>query len=338
MAGEVVVIEHESRILRNNPLKDPYKRELIVYLPPSYSKSDKRYPVIYLISGFTGFGRMNMNASAFSETIEERLNRLISKKIIKEMIVVMPDCITKYGGSQYLNSSATGRYEDYIINEIVPLTDEHLRTIKHPHARCIIGKSSGGYGAMILGMKHPDVFGLMATHSGDSAFEYCYTKDFADFITGIEKYGKGHKAVGIFIKTELNKKQPKQKSFFPILNILGMASCYSPNPKRKEYNFDLPFDIYTGEIIPDVWKKWLNNDPVRLVEKYKSNLKKLKMIFVDCGTRDEFNLHAGARIFTDKLKNNGIRYIHEEFNDGHMNIQYRYDVSFKYISENFRYE
>jgi S-formylglutathione hydrolase FrmB len=338
MESKIIYLNHKSKILKGNPLNDPFEREILTYLPPSYSKFNKRFPVVYLISGFTGFGIMNMNVSAFSETIKQRLDRLIKTKKIKEMIVVMPDCFTKYGGSQYVNSSATGRYEDYMIKEIVPTIDSTFNTIPNANSRCIIGKSSGGYGAMWLGMRLPDVFGLMVTHSGDTAFEYCYMKDFPEFITGIEKYGNGHNAVKNFIQTELNYNQPKQRSFFVILNTVGMASCYSPNPKRKEYNFDLPFDIKTGEMIPEVWNKWLKFDPVRLVEKYKNNLRKLKMIFVDCGTRDEFNLYAGARIYCDKLKKNGIKFIHQEFNDGHMNIQYRYDVSFKYISDNFEYD
>jgi S-formylglutathione hydrolase FrmB len=338
MKSKVITVIHESKILRKNPLKDPSKREIVVYLPASYEKGNKKYPVVYLIAGFTGFGKMNMNISAFSENIQQRLDRLIKKKIIKEMIVVMPDCFTKYGGSQYVNSTATGRYEDYMVKEIVPLTDDLFQTIPKASSRCIIGKSSGGYGSMWLGMRHPEIFGLLATHSGDSAFEYCYSKDFPPFTVQIQKYGKGHQAVKKFIKEQINLNQPKPKEFFNILNILAMSACYSPNPYRKEYNFDLPFDIYTGEIIPDIWNKWLRFDPVRLVDKYYSNLKKLKMIYIDCGTKDEFNLQAGARIFADKLRKFGIKCIHEEFNDGHMNIQYRYDVSFKYISDNFSYK
>jgi enterochelin esterase family protein len=338
MAGTVIVLKHTSKVLKNNPLKDPYIRNVLVYLPPSYGMPGKKFPVVYLISGFTGFGAMNMNISAYSENIQQRLERLTRTKKIREMIVVMPDCFTKYGGSQYVNSSATGRYEDYMIKEIVPFIDTNFRTIPKAASRCIIGKSSGGYGAMWLAMRYPRIFGLMVTHSGDSAFEYCYMKDFPDFIVQIQKYGKGHTAVGNFIKTQINYNQPKPKDFHNILNIVGMSSCYSPNPKRKEYNFDLPFDIYTSEIIPQTWNKWLKFDPVRLVGKYKSNLKKLKLIFVDCGTKDEFSLQAGARIYCDKLKKNGIKYIHQEFNDGHMNIQYRYDVSVKYISEYFSYK
>ena len=338
MKSEVQVLTHESRILKNNPLKDPHIRNVLVYLPPSYGKFNRKYPVVYLISGFTGFGAMNMNISAFSENIQQRLDRLIKTRKIKEMIVVMPDCFTKYGGSQYVNSSATGNYEDYLIKEIIPFIDNRFNTLAKSSSRCIIGKSSGGYGAMMLAMKHPGVFSLMASHSGDSAFEYCYMKDFPSFIIDIQKYGKGHKAVANFIKTQLNYSQPKSRDFHNVLNVIGMSACYSPNPDRKEYNFDLPVDLYTGELLPDIWKKWLRFDPVRLVEKYKGNLKKLKMIFVDCGIRDEFSLQAGARIYCEKLKKNGIKYIHQEFNDGHMSIQYRYDVSFKFISGNINFK
>lgn len=339
MKSEVRVLDHTSSVLKNNPLGDPYKRKVLVYLPPSYnSVKTKKYPVVYLISGFTGYGALNMNLSPYSENIQQRLDRLIKSGKIKEMIVVMPDCFTKYGGSQYVNSAATGRYEDYMVKEIVPFTDANFRTLPMAASRCIIGKSSGGYGAMWLAMRNPEVFGLMATHSGDSAFEYCYQVYFADFIIDIQKFGKGHKAVENFIKTQINDKQPKGKEFHNIINVIGMSACYSPNPKRKEYNFDLPFDIYTGEIIPEIWNKWLKFDPVRQAAKYKNNLKKLKMIYVDCGIRDEFRLQAGARIYCDKLKKLGLKYIHKEFNGGHFNVQYRYDESLPEISKHFSYK
>ncbi|MCX7877986.1 MAG: esterase family protein [Ignavibacteria bacterium] len=333
--GNIITVEYKSNVLKENPLKDPYKRDIYIYLPDSYYRTTKRYPVVYLLSGFTGYGALNMNLSPYSENIKERLNRLIKTRKIREMIVVMPDCFTKYGGSQYVNSSATGRYEDYVIREIVSFVDKGFRTIPEPDFRCIMGKSSGGFGAMWLGMRHPDVFGLMASHSGDSAFEYCYMKDFPDFIIQIQNYGEAHQAVRNFIRTQINKKQPKPRDFHNILNIIGMSACYSPNPNGKFYNFDLPFDIYSAEIIPEIWNKWLRFDPIRLVDKYKDNLKKLKLIFADCGIRDEFHLQAGTRIFCSKLKKYGINFIHEEFNDGHMNIQYRYDTSLQVISEHF---
>jgi len=335
-SGSIVIDSFESKVLKNNSLGDPALRSFPVYLPHSYYSVKKKYPVVYLLSGFTGRGMMALNESFLNENIHERLNRLISKEIMTEMIVVMPDCITKYGGSQYANSTATGKYEDYVKSELVNYIDNNYRTIRSSRSRAVMGKSSGGYGAVMLAMKNPDVFGLMCSTAGDMCFEYCYYPDFAKFITQIESYGNGHKAVSNFIKKELNYKQPKPKSFHNILNVIGMSSCYSPNPngiESKGYNFDLPFDISTGELIESVFNRWLRKDPVNLVKKYKINLQKLKLIFIDAGKKDEFNLNVGARIFVKRQRENGINCLHEEFDDGHFNIQYRYDRVFEVISK-----
>lgn len=332
----IYIVSHSSKVLKNNPLGDPYEREFPVYLPPSYFSSEKRYPVAFLISGFTGTGFNNLSYGYLSENIQQRLDRLIKTGKMKEMIVVMPDCITKYGGSQYINSSATGRYEDYVIKELVPYIDKTFRTIPGSASRAICGKSSGGYGAMMLSMRNPNTFGLMCTTAGDAYFEYCYKNEFGFFINDIEGYGKGDKGVVNFIKNEINFNQPKPKSFHNIINTIGMASCYSPNPanmKTKGYNFDLPVDLETGELRKDIFNKWLKFDPVNLVGKYKNNLKKLKLIFIDAGKSDEFALNVGARIFSARLKKNGIKHFHEEFKGGHFNIQFRYDRTFEMISK-----
>ncbi len=337
--SQLLILSHTSKVLKNNPLGDPYEREFPVYFPPSYFTLEKKFPVTFLIAGFTGNGFSNVNFSFMVENIQERLDRLIREGKMKEMIVVMPDCITKYGGSQYINSTATGRYEDYVIKELVPFMDENFRTIPHAYSRAICGKSSGGYGAMILSMKNPDVFGLMCSTAGDAYFQYCYGSEIPNFITDIERYGKGDKAVVNFIKNELNYKQPKPKSFHSNCNTIGMASCYSPNPgnlKTKGYNFDLPLDLNTGEFRKDIFNKWLKHDPVNLVGKYKKNLKKLKLIFIDAGKSDEFSLNIGARIFSDRLTKNGIKHFHEEFEGGHFNIQHRYDRTFEMISKHIK--
>ena len=339
-SGSIIFETFESRILKNNPLGDPYERDFPVYIPKSYFKNvNKRFPVVYLISGFSGKGIMNLNINFLSENIHQRLDRLIESKKMKEMIVVMPDCITKYGGSQFINSTGTGRYEDYLMKEIIPYIDSRYRTIPESSSRAICGKSSGGYGAVILAMKHPDVFGIMCSTAGDMYFEYCYQPDFPKFITVIENYGKGSKGIAQFVKNEINSNQPKPKYFFNIINTIGMASCYSPDAggfKTKGYNFDLPFDLNTGELDKKVFDKWLKHDPIRLVDKYSSNLKKLKLIYLDAGIFDEYNLNIGARIFCNKLKKKKINYTHEEFKAGHMNITYRYDRTFGVISDNIK--
>lgn len=325
--GTVKIIRHTSEVLRNNLLGDPHVRDLCVYLPPDYETSDKKFPVVYCLTGFTGRGKMLLNDNAFTPNLAERMDRLIGENKIKPMIVVMPDCFTHYGGSQYLNSGATGNYEDYLIEEIVPFVDAQFRTINNKNSRAVMGKSSGGYGALVCGLRHADKFGLICSTSGDAYFELCYLPDIPKAFRAIRGNPKA------FIE-KFWREEKKGKDDFPALNIIGMSACYSPN-EDSEIGFDLPFDMETGEIRADIWAKWLEHDPVRLVEKYVENLKNLKLLYVDAGTRDEFALDLGARILCKKLKDFDISHIHEEFDDGHMQISYRYNRSLELISQSF---
>lgn len=332
--GKVIRIEFKSKALKSNPLNDSYIRKFPVYLPPGYS-SGKKYPVVFLLSGFTGTGESNLNYSFLNENIEERLNRLMLSNKVKDMIVVMPDCMTKYGGSQYINSTGTGNYEDHIL-ELVKVIDENFYTGQSPESRVVCGKSSGGYGALSLAMRNPDVFGLTYSIAGDMYFDYCYKPEFPKFVSTIGRYGNGHEAVKNFIKCEINYNQPKPSAFHTLMDVIAMSACYSPNPKAlksKGYNFDLPFDVNTGELDVKVFSKWLEKDPVRMIDVYKKSLKKLKLICLDAGKRDEFSLNIGARIFSSKLSKSKIPHIHTEFDGGHFNIQYRYDEMFRIISE-----
>lgn len=315
----VEILECHSKVLRGNPLGDPSLRRVPVYLPPSYPR--KRYPVYYLLSGFTGFGEMLIQRGAWSESLPERLDRLIATRKMAEGIVVMPDCFTRYGGSQYLNSTATGRYEDHVVRELVPYVDEHYRSTGR---RAILGKSSGGYGALVLGMRHPDVFHALACHSGDMYFEYCYLPDFPRAIDELRKYGSARN----FLKAW--EKMPKRLAgnLHAAVNTIAMASCYSPRGTA----FELPFDLATGELRPEIWRRWKAWDPIELVKRHARNLKKLSCLFIDCGTRDQFALHHGARMFAEKARERGIRLVQEEFEDDHSSISYRYDRSFGLLS------
>lgn len=322
--GNVVCLRHESEILKNNPLGDKYVRDLFVYLPPGYDAA-KSYPTVYFLSGFTGRGRMMLNDKPFAPNLAERLDSLIESEKIKPLIAVMPDCFTHYGGSQYLNSSATGNYEDYLIQEIVPFVDANFSTKKDRNFRAVTGASSGGYGSLVLSMRHSDVFGLCASLSGDCYFEISMLPDFGKAFKAIKGNPKA------LVEKMWNEEAKKGKNDFDGLNIIGMSACYSPSGA----DFDLPFDLETGEIREDIWQKWLAHDPVRMVEKYSGNLKSLKLLLIDAGTRDEFNLDIGANVLCRKLREFQIPHIREEFDDGHFNIAYRYNRSLELFSQHF---
>lgn len=323
--GTVHFLKHDSDVLKGNPLGDKHVRDLIVYTPPGYEESGERYPSVYCLTGFTGRGRMLLNDNAFAPNLAERMDKQINSGLIKPMIVVMPDCFTYYGGSQYINSTATGNYEDYLTQEIVQYVDENFRTAADRNKRAVMGKSSGGYGSLIMGLRHADIFGLVCSTSGDAYFEYCYPAGFPTAFRRIK--GDVAEYMRSFWSTE-----KKNKDDHETINTIGMAACYSPNGT----GIDMPFDVMTGEFRYDVWERWLEHDPVRLVEKHVENLKSLNLLFIDAGTKDEFFLDIGAKILSRKLREHGIEHIHEEFDDGHFNISYRYDRSLEFISDHLK--
>jgi enterochelin esterase family protein len=318
-----------GRALEGNPLGDPAEREWPVLLPPgSDARSGRRYPLLVGLTGFTGSGVQMLNFDPWQPNLAQRLEQLYDSGM-PHVIVALPDCFTRLGGSQYVNSEAVGRYEDYVVEEIVPLVDAHFRTVAAPKGRGVFGKSSGGYGAIMLGMKHPEVFGALACHSGDMAFEYCYLPDFPKAATGIWRHG----GVPAFIEA-FEAKPKKVQEDMEVMNILAMAACYSPNPQRLPHGFDLPFDLETGAIRDEVWARWLEWDPVRMIDRGGADaLARAGLVFLDCGLKDEWNLHLGARILARRLRELEIAHIHEEFEDTHMRITYRYERSLALLSD-----
>ncbi|MFA6002467.1 MAG: alpha/beta hydrolase-fold protein [Elusimicrobiota bacterium] len=328
MKGRVQIESVGSVVLKANPLGDPRLRQVPVYLPPSYGTvPGRRYPVIYCLAGFSSTGRSFLNFSPWRENLPERFDRLVAEGGARECVLVMPDCFTAFGGSQYVNSSATGRYADHVVDELVGFFEDKLSVSRRASGRAVMGKSSGGYGALMLGMKHPDVFGHVACHSGDMAFDICYGTDIPKFVTGLGKYGG---SVERFLK-EFRAARDQEAFDHSVVNIVAMSACYSPNPKSRS-GFDLPCDPHTGEIVPAVWARWKAQDPVVAARVHKAGLKKLKSLFFDCGRRDEFYLHLGARKLSRVLQDLGVRHVYEEHDLGHFDMAARFEVSLSGLS------
>ena len=320
LAGSLLVQPLESEALKDNPLGDPSLRHPLVYLPPGYQRTDERYPVVFCLSGFTGSSWSFVNYDAFVEPLPRRFERLLRDERCPPAILVMVEGMTSLGGNQYINSTAVGRYADHILDELVPHIDAAYRTLGDGH-RGVMGKSSGGYGAIIHAMKHSNVWSAAACHSGDMYFDYCYLPDFPAAIDALRDHAD---LPSWFV--QFRGKPKKESKDVSVLNIVAMAAFYSPNPDAP-LGIDLPFELPDGQIREDVWKRWLEHDPVRLVGSHAPELKSLKSLFIDCGSKDEFKLHHGARILVDRLTRLAVPHQYEEFDDGHMGIQYRYDVS-----------
>lgn len=350
--GTLIVLDHDSKILKGNPLGDPHVRKLAVWLPPQYGERKQRFPALYDLVGFTGSGLSHVNWKPFGDNVPERALRLQREGRMGPAIFVFPDCFTSLGGNQYVNSSAIGDYGDYLVREIVPFVDRHFRTLASREHRGCFGKSSGGYGAILHAMKYAKYWGAVADHSGDAYFDFVYWHDWPNTLNELSKYrprkrkpgrydvlresarkglaeGRDDGRVKRFLEHVWHKEKLSMAESHAIMNLC-MAATYDPD-RRAPLGFRLPFNVETGEPIKARWSNWLKHDPIHLVERYRSNLKSLNGIYIDCGWRDQYHIHYGTRILSKRLSQAGIRHTYEEFDDNHSDVDYRMDLSLPFL-------
>jgi enterochelin esterase-like enzyme len=356
-AGTVVVVEHRSSILADNPLGDPHVRKLAVWLPREYdgrgSGPGRRFPVLYDLVGYTGSGLAHLNWKPFSENLGERAARLVRDGKMGPCILVLPDCFTALGGNQYVNSSALGNYADYLLEEIIPFVDREFRTLASRDHRGCFGKSSGGYGAIIHGMKYASHWGAVANHSGDAYFDFVYRADWPNTLAELAKYRRPARKAGVvapprnsaaerglragiddgrvrrFLEALWTKPKLSGAEVHALMNVC-MAATYDPDPKTP-LGFRLPFHLESGELLEQRWRRWLDHDPVLLVKRHARALRRLKGIYVDCGWRDQYHIHYGTRQLSRALAAAGIAHRYEEFDDDHSDVDYRMDVSLPFL-------
>jgi hypothetical protein len=347
--GRLVVLEHDSKLLAGNPLGDPHVRKLHVWLPPQYDHGgprarERRFPVLFDLVGYTGSGPSHTNWRNFDENVPERAARLIHQRKMGPCILVFPDCYTALGGSQYVNSSAIGPYADYLTRELIPFVDAEFRTLATREHRGCFGKSSGGYGAMLHGMRYAVHWGAIANHSGDAYFDFVYRCEWPTTLNELAKHrpprsrrgrsrstpdGRDDGRVRRFLEHFWSQDNPSGDEVTALMNVC-MAATYDPDPGTP-LGFRIPFEFETGELIASRWKKWLRHDPIMLVGRYQKNLRKLRGIFLDCGWRDQYQIHYGIRILSQRLREHRIAHVHEEFDGTHSAIDYRMDRSLPFL-------
>ena len=321
--GEINIDFIESAALRGNPLGDPSNRPVAVYLPQNYDREgSKRYPVLYCLHGYTGDVAALVSARPWETNAVQWIDRLIDEGKMPAAILVIVDGFTRLGGSQYMNSIHNGNYADYVIDEVIPHVDRRYRTIASEGGRAVLGKSSGGFGSLFLCMTRPGVFGAFASHSGDSYFTYAHPPAFPAVHRTLEKF---HWDIGAFVE-HFEQQQKRQTSEYQTIEMLGYAAAYSPR-SAKAFDLDLPVDRKTGQLVEDVFARWRAYDPADMCVAKKPELERLRLRFLDCGRRDEYGLDIGARVFAQRVRDLGLDVVHEEFDDDHRNVGYRYAVS-----------
>ncbi len=332
MHGTLDRLVVESELLADNPLGDPARRPLYVYRPPGVEPDHPRpLPSVYVIQGYTGQLDMWFRRDPFEPTVLERIDAMFAAGECPDAIVVFADCWTSYGGSQFLNSSATGRYLDYLCDELVPFVDGRYPTAADRDHRGLTGKSSGGYGAMVVPMLRPDVFGALASHAGDALFEACYLPEFPtfvrrlrdDFESSFEVFFEQLAALGRF-----------DEKFRPI-ELYGYAAAYSPDPSQPGKAL-LPIDLRTGRLIDEVWEQWLEKDPVRMAPRHAQALRSMRRIYLDAGGRDEYFLDLGAQAFAAELSALGVEHTLELFDGTHSGVAWRYPGAIRELATALR--
>jgi len=316
--GEVHRIRHQSVVLQGNTLGDPAERELYVWTPPDW-KPDERLPLLVDLKGYWSSALAHANWVPGAENVPERLDRLVHEGMPR-VVAAFPDCFTKLFGNQYLNSAGSGRYADYLCDEIVPFVEAKFGC-GGKGKRGVFGKSSGGYGAAWHGMNRSDFWDAISIQSGDMGFDALYIPALLDDLDLLRKHGNSIEA---FWKAMIAK--PKM-SFKEQMALMDLAQSAFYDPDASQFmNMRLPLDPHTGEFIPERWAHWMAHDPVVMFDTLGDNLRKLKLIYMDCGDHDNFRIHLGMRRFARKLTAAGIAHEYDEFDDDHMDVDYRMDV------------
>jgi enterochelin esterase-like enzyme len=325
--GEIRRITHRSSVLAGNPWEDPTERELCVYLPPGYSESAAPYLSLWDFAAFTNTGPGHLNWRHQGENLPQRLDRLIHENRLPPVVVPMPDCYTSLGGNQYLNSPAVGRYADYLVRELVPLVEERFNVRRGSSGRGAFGKSSGGYGALVQAMLYPGTWGAVASHAGDMGFEWVYRPEFPVACGVLDDCGHD---VEVFLRQFWRQKKPGRADYTTLM-VIAMAASYDPDPDNPG-RIRLPFEPRTCALRPERWERWLALDPLELLGEHAAALGQLRCLYLDVGTRDQFNIQYGARSFSSALDRLGIEHHFEEFDGTHSGLDWRLDVSLPIIA------
>ncbi len=326
ISGEIKTLTIESDALKGNLCGDPHTRSVDVYLPSGWQEMDN-LPLLVDLVGFTGSGPAHLNWKPFAESLPQRVERLVDEGKMGPVALAFPDCFTSLGGNQYINSEATGNWATFLIDEMIPVIEKEFSVGGAPERRGVFGKSSGGYGAIAHGMLYADTWGAIAVHSGDMGWDRLFMGDFPKAVTSIEKHG-GYDG---FLEHIADGKKVKGEDFHTLM-IIAMGASYDPDSNNPK-GVSLPVDLRTSVLDMDAWSRWLLHDPVVMVERedVQYNLRKLKGIFLDCGSKDQYNIHFGTRQLSDRLNELEINHIHEEFDDTHSSIDYRMDVSLPFL-------
>lgn len=329
--SKLITTQIETPSLENNILDYQETQPIAVYLPPSYESSTHKYPVVYFLPGYFDVIDYWLTGRYQGYRLKNSMDQLIEDGLVEEMIVVVVSGYNMLYGSFFVNSSVTGNWEDYVAQDVVQYIDGNYRTLPSPESRGICGHSMGGFGAIHVGMKNPDIFGLIYSLSPGLYDE-----------NGLNDQGqiKGESKINRFLAKQVEWKDLSREESIEALRAYiqtllnrgdyygvyeySYGAAFSPDPTTNAPFINYPYSEVDGELVlnEDYYENYENGygGLAKKVEQYAENLRSLKMFTMDVGIHDEYSfIPNGCRYFADLLFNYDIGYKLVEFNGRHEN-------------------
>ncbi len=316
-SATVEIVQIPGPSLVGNLSGEATERPAVVILPPSYaSHPERRYPVLYALHGYSIGAEQWIHEIHVPQTVEGAF-----AKGAREIIIVLPDAKTSYGGSFYSRSITTGDFESYVVHDVVQYMDHHFRTLPNRLSRGLVGHSMGGYGAARLGMRHPEVFGALYIMSG-----CCLSP-----MTPRPLSAQDQAALAA-----LKSPADAANLSFPLRATLATAAAWSPDPRNPPLYLDLPFE--KDVLQPQIAAKWTANAPLAFFDQVVGNLRQYTAIAIDVGDQD--GLKADATLLDAALTRYGVAHSFEIYHGTHTsNVAYRFqDFVLPFFSSNLKFE
>jgi enterochelin esterase-like enzyme len=308
--GQIVRDSLHSRALEGNLLEDSPVREIVTYLPPSYRTApNRRYPVLYLLHGFTSTPDEWLDGSYDGLDLRLAMDSLIAARAIDEFIVVMPNVDTRLGGGFYTDSPTTGGWATFVVHDLLTFIDGRYRTIPERGARALAGHSMGGYGTLVLGFAHPELFGML----------YAMSPGCVTFVGEIAATSPAWAAAAAATTWPMAG-APRGTTF-----VVALAAALSPAPGPGRWYGRLPFEPDSaGQLrpVPAVRARWEARMPLGLVSSLEAATGPPPAILIEYGLQDQVpSVVPGSRAVEAALDAAGIPNTVIAYTGGHIDRQ-----------------